>query len=183
LRGKWVLENVLGAPPPPPPANVPNLQDRSEDGRILSVRQQMEKHRSVEPCKSCHKIMDPIGISLENFDGIGHWRTEDEGTPIDSVGVLVDGTRMEGVSGLREAMRRYSPQFVRNITERLLIYALGRGAEYYDMPLVRSVVREAASNDYRFSELVLGIVRSDAFRSNMKISENRIQKTASIHRN
>jgi hypothetical protein len=166
-RGKWVLENVLGVQPPaPPPFAVPPLDASGEDGKLLTLRQQMEKHRSVEPCKSCHKIMDPIGISLENFDGIGHWRTEDEGTAIDSVGVLVDGTRMEGVSGLRAAMLRYSPQFVRNLTERLLTYALGRGVEYHDMPLVRSIVRQAALNDYRFSDLVLGVVRSEAFRSN-----------------
>jgi hypothetical protein len=116
--------------------------------------------------------MDPIGISLENFDAIGHWRIEDEGQAIDSVGVLVDGSQMNGVAGLREAMLRYSPQFVRNVTERLLTYALGRGVEYYDMPLVRSIVRDAGANNYRFSSLVLGIVKSDAFRSNTKTTEN-----------
>src|SRR5215471_983202 len=108
-----------------------------EGGKPLTLRQQMEKHRAVEPCKSCHKIMDPIGISLENFDAVGHWRTEDEGLPIDSTGILVDGSTMNGVVGLRDAMVRYSPQFVRNLTERLLTYSLGRGVEYYDMPLVR----------------------------------------------
>jgi hypothetical protein len=108
---------------------------------------------------------------LENFDAIGHWRTEDEGVPIDSVGVLVDGTKMDGVAGLREAMLHYSPQFVRNMTERLLTYALGRGVEYYDMPLVRSIVRDAASKDYRFSTLVMGIVKSHAFQSNMKTGD------------
>jgi hypothetical protein len=168
-RGKWVLENILGVQPPaPPPFAVPPLDASGEDGKVLTLRQQMEKHRSVEPCKSCHKIMDPIGISLENFDGIGHWRTEDEGTPIDSVGVLVDGTRMEGVTGLREAMLRYSPQFVRNMTERLLTYSLGRGVEYYDMPLVRSIAREAERHNYRFSSIVLGIVKSAPFQMNMK---------------
>jgi hypothetical protein len=183
-RGKWVLENILGTQPPaPPPFVVPPLDASGDDGKILTLRQQMEKHRSVEPCKSCHKIMDPIGISLENFDAIGRWRTEDEGTPIDSVGILVDGTRMNGVSGLREAMLRYSPQFVRNMTEKLLTYALGRGAEYHDMPLVRSIVREAALKNYRFSELILGIVRSEAFHSNMKISVNQVQQTASLHKN
>ena len=110
--------------------------------------------------------MDPIGISLENFDAVGHWRTEDEGSTIDSVGVLVDGSRMDGVAGLRDAVLRYSPQFVRNMTERLLTYALGRGVEYYDMPLVRSIVHDSAANNYRFSALILGIVKSDAFRSN-----------------
>ena len=122
--------------------------------------------------------MDPIGISLENFDAIGHWRTEDEGTSIDSVGVLVDGSRMNGPDGLRTALLRYSPQFVRNLTERLLTYSLGRGVEYYDMPLVRSIVREAASNDYRFSSLIVGIVKSNAFQRNMKLTENKVRETA-----
>ena len=172
-RGKWVLQNVIGIQPPdPPPFAVPPLNATGEGGKPLTLRQQMEMHRAVEPCKSCHKIMDPIGISLENFDAIGHWRTEDEGQPIDSVGVLVDGSQMNGVAGLREAMLRYSPQFVRNVTERLLTYALGRGVEYYDMPLVRSIVRDAGSNNYRFSSLVLGIVKSNAFRSNTKSTEN-----------
>jgi hypothetical protein len=183
-RGKWVLQNVLGTQPPdPPPFAVPPLETTAEGGKVLTLRQQMEKHRAVEPCKSCHKIMDPIGISLENFDAVGHWRTEDEGTPIDSVGVLVDGSRMEGVAGLREALLRYSPQFVRNMTERLLTYALGRGVEYYDMPLVRSIVREAAANNYKFSAVVLGIVKSDAFRSNTKLTENKVGDTAGINRN
>jgi hypothetical protein len=172
-RGKWVLQNILGTQPPdPPPFAVPPLDSTGEAGKVLTLRQQMEKHRTVEPCKSCHKIMDPIGISLENFDAVGHWRTEDEGTTIDSVGVLVDGSRMEGVAGLRDAMLRYSPQFVRNMTERLLTYALGRGVEYYDMPLVRSIVRDSAANNYRFSSLILGIVKSDAFRSNTKVTQS-----------
>jgi len=172
-RGKWVLENILGVQPPaPPPFAVPPLDSSGDDGRVLTLRQQMEKHRAVEPCKSCHKIMDPIGVALENFDGVGRWRTEDEGTPIDSVGVLVDGSRMEGVSGLRDAMLRYSPQFVRNMTEQLLTYALGRGVEYHDMPLVRSIARNAAVKNYRFSELVLGVVGSEAFQSNTKLQSN-----------
>jgi hypothetical protein len=178
-RGKWILQNILGVQPPdPPPFAVPPLDATGEAGKVLTLRQQMEKHRAVEPCKSCHKIMDPIGISLENFDAIGHWRTEDEGMPIDSVGILVDGSQMNGVTGLREAMLRYSPQFVRNVTERLLTYALGRGAEYYDMPLVRSIVRDAEADNYRFSSLVLGIVKSSAFQNNMKLTENGSKQTA-----
>jgi hypothetical protein len=175
-RGKWVLQNILGIEPPsPPPFAVPPLTGSGDDGKPMTLRQQMEKHRAVEPCKSCHKIMDPIGISLENFDAVGHWRTEDEGLPIDSVGVLVDGNTMKGVVGLRNAMVRYSPQFVRNLTERLLTYALGRGVEYYDMPLVRSIVKQAEKNDYRFSVIVLGIVKSPAFQNNMKITANQKQ--------
>jgi mono/diheme cytochrome c family protein len=172
-RGKWVLQNILGIEPPsPPPFAVPPLDANGDGGKPLTLRQQMEKHRAVEPCKSCHKIMDPIGISLENFDAVGHWRTEDEGLPIDSVGVLVDGSTMKGVAGLRDAMVRYSPQFVRNLTERLLTYALGRGVEYYDMSLVRSIVKQAEKNDYRFSSIVLGIVRSEAFQTNTKVTES-----------
>jgi hypothetical protein len=175
-RGKWVLQNILGIEPPsPPPFAVPPLSGSGDDGKPMTLRQQMEKHRAVEPCKSCHKIMDPIGISLENFDAVGHWRTEDEGLPIDSVGVLVDGSTMNGAVGLRDAMVRYSPQFVRNLTERLLTYALGRGVEYYDMPLVRSIVKQAEKNDYRFSVIVLGIVKSPAFQNNMKITANQKQ--------
>jgi hypothetical protein len=172
-RGKWVLQNILGIEPPsPPPFAVPPLDASADGGKPLTLRQQMEKHRAVEPCKSCHKIMDPIGISLENFDAVGHWRTEDEGLPIDSVGVLVDGTTMNGVLGLRESMVRYSPQFIRNLTERLLTYALGRGVEYYDMPLVRSIVKQAQKENNRFSSIVLGIVKSEAFQTNMKLAES-----------
>ena len=132
------------------------------------MRQQMEMHRANEPCKSCHAIMDPIGFSLENFDAVGAWRTKDAGSPIDASGLLVDGSKLNGVSGLREALLRYKPQFVRVATERLLAYALGRGVEYYDMPLVRSIVHEAARDDDRFSSVVLGIVKSEPFQMNRK---------------
>jgi hypothetical protein len=135
----------------------------------LSMRQQMEMHRKNEPCASCHKIMDPIGFSMENFDAIGHWRTTDGESPIDATGVLVDGSRLDGVKGMREALVRYSPQFVRVITEKLLIYGLGRGTEYFDMPVVRSIVHEAEPQEYRFSALVLGVVKSEAFQMNQKL--------------
>src|SRR5262249_34646308 len=172
-RVKGGLQNILGTQPPdPPPFGVPPLDATAEAGKVLTLRQQMEKHRAVEPCKSCHKIMDPIGISLEHFDAVGHWRTEDEGLPIDSVGMLVDGSRMNGVVGLRETLVRYAPQFKRNLTERLLTYSLGRGVEYYDMPLVRSIVKQAEKNNDRFSSIVLGIVKSDAFQNNVKITAN-----------
>jgi hypothetical protein len=175
------MENILGIQPPsPPPFAVPPLDATAEPGKVLTLRQQMEKHRSVEPCKSCHKIMDPIGVSLENFDAIGRWRTEDEGSPIDSVGVLVDGSTMNGVTGLRDALLRYSPQFVRNMTEKLLSYGLGRGSEYYDMPLVRSIVRDSARDNYRFSSIVLGIVRSDVFQSNTKLTDPEVRAVGSV---
>jgi hypothetical protein len=175
-RGKAIMQVFLGVSPPDPPPVVPSLADQGtavHGGARPSMRQQMELHRKVEPCASCHKIMDPIGFSMENFDAIGAWRTAEEGTPIDASGILVDGSRLDGVKGIREALLRYSPQFVRVITEKLLIYSLGRGTEYYDMPLIRSIVREAESNNYRFSSLVLGVVKSDAFQINQKLQSSR----------
>jgi len=170
-RGKWILQNIVGTQPPdPPPFAVPPLESTGKNGAVLTLRQQMEMHRAQEPCNSCHKIMDPIGLSMENFDAIGRWRTEDEGSPIDASGVLVDGTRMNGVVDLREALLRYSPQFVRNLTERLFTYALGRGVEYYDMPAVRTIVHDAESHGNHFSSLIEGIVKSKQFQSNMKVN-------------
>jgi mono/diheme cytochrome c family protein len=171
-RGKWFMQTFLGvSPPSPPPGVVIRIATTEKDahgGTKMSMRQQMEAHRTTEPCKSCHKIMDPIGFTLENFDAVGKWRTEDGGVPVDATGQIVDGTKMDGVAGLREVMLRYSPQFVRVATEKLLIYALGRGAEWYDMPLVRSIVRDAAADNYRFSSLVIGIVKSPQFQMNTK---------------
>ena len=132
------------------------------------MRQRMEQHRANPACASCHKMMDPIGFSLENFDGIGHWRRTEFGQRVDASGMLTDGTRIDGVDDLRAALLRYSPQFVRTFTEKLLTYALGRGVEYEDMPLVRSIVREAQAKGYRFSSVILGIVTSDAFQMNRK---------------
>jgi mono/diheme cytochrome c family protein len=170
-RGKWFMQTFLGvSPPSPPPGVVIRIASTEKDahgGAKQSIRQQMEQHRTTEPCKSCHKIMDPIGFSLENFDAIGRWRTEDGGAPIDASGEIVDGTRLNGVADLRATIVRYSPQFVRVVTEKLLTYGLGRGAEHADMPLVRAIVREAAA-DYRFSSLILGIVRSPQFQMNVK---------------
>jgi Protein of unknown function (DUF1585)/Protein of unknown function (DUF1588) len=138
------------------------------------MREQMEMHRVRPDCVQCHRIMDPIGFALENFDAIGRWRTDEDGSPIDPSGNLVDGSRLDGVNGLREAMLSYAPQFVRVATEKLMIYALGRGTEYYDMPLIRKIVHQAERDDYRFSSIVLGIVESDPFQKNMKLrtSEN-----------
>jgi hypothetical protein len=166
-RGKTVLQTFLGVEPPAPPPNV-EVNLASDDGRggTPTMRQQMEMHRAVEPCASCHKIMDPIGFSLENFDAIGKWRTMDSGQPVDPTGTLVDGSKLNGVKELREALVKYSPQFVRVATEKLLIYGLGRGTEYYDMPLVRHIVHDAEANDYRFSSLVLGVVKSEPFQMN-----------------
>ncbi len=175
VRGERVMQMFLGVDPPPPPPGVNiNIQTGGDaHARTPTMREQMEMHRKVEPCATCHKIMDPIGFSLENFDAIGAWRTTDEGQPIDASGKLVDGTKLDGVAGLRNVLvKTYSPQFVRLITEKLMIYGLGRGTEYYDMPLMRSIVHEAARSDYKFSAFVLGVVKSEPFQMNMKLAEN-----------
>jgi Protein of unknown function (DUF1592)/Protein of unknown function (DUF1588)/Protein of unknown function (DUF1587)/Protein of unknown function (DUF1585)/Protein of unknown function (DUF1595)/Cytochrome C oxidase, cbb3-type, subunit III len=170
-RGKTVMQVFLGVEPPAPPPNVPPLPKQEgvlHGGLKPTMRQQMELHRKVEPCASCHKIMDPIGFALENFDAVGAWRDTDDGSPINADGKLVDGSQLNGVAGLRNALLRYSPEFVRVVTEKLMIYALGRGTEYYDMPLIRSIVHNAEP-DYRFSSLVLGVVKSEPFQMNQKI--------------
>ena len=171
-RGKTVMQIFLGVSPPNPPPNVVikiNSTESDVHGAAKpTMRQQMEMHRANEPCKSCHAIMDPIGFSLENFDAVGAWRTKDGGSPIDSSGLLVDGSKLNGVAGLREALLRYKPQFVRVATEHLLTYALGRGVESYDMPLVRAIVHDAERNQYRFSSLILGVVKSEPFQFNTK---------------
>jgi Protein of unknown function (DUF1592)/Protein of unknown function (DUF1588)/Protein of unknown function (DUF1585)/Protein of unknown function (DUF1587)/Protein of unknown function (DUF1595)/Cytochrome C oxidase, cbb3-type, subunit III len=163
IRGKWVLENILSAPPPAPPANVPSLESSNKDGKPLSVRQMLEMHRASPVCASCHARMDPLGLSLENFDAIGRWRTTDAGHPIDASGVLLDGTKVDGPRELREALMAQRTQFVKTVTEKLLTYALGRGLEYYDAPTVRAIDRAAAADDYRWSSVILGIVKSAAF--------------------
>ncbi len=178
IRGKTVMQIFLGVEPPSPPPNVPDLPAQASTlrgGVKPTMRQQMEMHRANEPCASCHKIMDPIGLSLENFDAIGQWRTTDDGSPINASGTLVDGTKLNGVTELRAALVKYTPQFARVLTEKLLIYSLGRGTEYFDMPLVRSIVHSAERNNYKFSSFVLGVVKSDVFQMNEKVqlSENK----------
>ena len=164
LRGKWVLENLLGAPPPEPPPNVPTLEEKNEDGEPLSMRQAMVQHRENPACAVCHTAMDPIGFSLENFDAVGSWRELSEaGTPIDSSGTLPDGAAFTGPTGLRDLLLDRPDDFVGTVTEKLMGYALGRGLEYYDAPTVRNIVRDAASDDYRWSSIILGIVKSSAF--------------------
>ena len=164
LRGKWLLDNFLGTPPPPPPPDVvASLTERDKDGKVLSVRQQMEQHRTNPVCATCHARMDPLGFALENFDAIGKWRTTDANTPIDASGALPDGTQFEGPAGLRNLMVDKGDEFVTTITEKLLTYALGRGVEYYDQTAVRQIVRGAAPNDYRWSSLIMGIVKSTPF--------------------
>jgi len=162
-RGKWILTNLLGVPPQPPPPNVPPLQETSSDGRVLSLRERMEKHRANPVCAGCHRQMDPIGFALENFDGVGHWRNNEDGAKIDASGTLFNGASIDGPLGLRQALVRQPEIFVGVMTEKMLTYALGRGIEYYDMPAVRKIVRDARKMDYRFSSIVLGIVRSAPF--------------------
>jgi hypothetical protein len=167
-RGKWILENLMASPPPLPPPNVPPLKESTAQATAGSVRQRMEEHRNNAVCAACHKIMDPIGFSLENYDLIGKWRTSDEGVPIEASGELVDGTRLDGPAGLRQALLSRSDVFVSTLTEKLLTYALGRGVRYYDMPAVRAIMRGAAQNDYRFSSLISGIVSSTPFQMRVK---------------
>lgn len=163
IRGKWLLENILSAPPPAPPPNVPSLESSNKDGKPLTVRQMLEMHRANPVCASCHARMDPLGLSLENFDAIGQWRTTDAGHPIDASGVLLDGTKVDGPRELREALVAQKTQFVRAVTEKLLTYALGRGLQYYDGPTIRAIDRQAAADDYRWSALISAIVKSAPF--------------------
>jgi len=172
-RGKWVLENLLGTPAPLPPPNVPPLKENEGAQQPTSVRQRMEEHRNNPVCAACHKIMDPIGFSLENFDLIGTWRATEGGSPIDASGQLVDGTKLDGPASLRRALLSRSDVFVRTMTEKLLTYGTGRALKYYDMPVVRSIAQDAAKNDNRFSSLILGIVKSDPFQMRMKSGDNR----------
>jgi hypothetical protein len=167
------LPDILGSHPPEPPPVVPLLEDTpaADAGRVLSLRERMESHRKNPPCAGCHRIMDPIGLSLETFDVDGIWRTKDGGeggVAIDASAELFDGRKINGVVDLRNALMRYSPQFVRSMTEKMMTYALGRGVQYYDMPVIRAIVRDAAKDNYRFSSIVIGIVKSAPFQMRMK---------------
>ena len=163
VRGKWVMDTLLGAPPPKPPANVPPLKENIAGAKPLPVRARLEEHRSNPVCASCHKMMDPIGFALENFDALGAWRWNDSGFAVDATGQLVDGTKVDGPASVRRSLVGHFDAFIRTFTEKLLTYALGRGVEYYDMPTVRAIDREAASQGNRFSSFILGIVRSTPF--------------------
>ena len=163
-RGKWVLENVLGTPPPPPPPNVPELEPAEGADSVLAMRERMEQHRANPVCASCHRVMDPLGLALENFDAVGRWRSHmPGGTAIDASGTLPDGTSFDGPADLRELLVREPEQFVTVVTEKLLTYALGRGLEYYDAPAVRAITRAAARKDYGLAALIVGVVQSTPF--------------------
>jgi len=163
VRGKWLLENILAAPMPPPLPNVPALESSNKEGRALAVREMLEMHRASPECASCHARMDPLGLSLENFDAIGQWRTTDAGHAIDASGVLLDGTKVNGPRDLRQALMAQKTQFAKAVTEKLLTYALGRGIEYYDAPAVRAIDRSAAADGDRWSSLILATVKSAPF--------------------
>jgi len=168
LRGKWVLENIVGLPVPPPPPDIPQLKPPEEGQKPKTLREQMAEHRTNPTCATCHKVMDPVGLSLENFDAVGAWRTQEAGSPIDVSGQLADGRQVNGVVTLRQAILDKPELFVGTMSEKLMIYALGRGVSAEDMPEVRRVLREASAHDYRFSSLVLGIVKSVPFQMRVK---------------
>jgi hypothetical protein len=181
LRGKWVMEVLLGTPPPPPPPGVPTLDESTKPataGKLLSTRERMDAHRSNPACNSCHRVIDPLGLALENFDATGAWRIKDNEVPVDTVGDLYDGTKINGPAGLRQALLRHSDMVLRSFTQNLMTYALGRRLEYSDMPTVRAIVNAAATNDNRFSAFVLGIVGSAAFQSSNPEAANRVPTPA-----
>jgi hypothetical protein len=164
VRGKWILDNILNAPPPPPPPNIPELRARDAQGKVLSMRAQMEQHRSNPVCAGCHRVMDPLGFALENFDGVGRWRMTDADALVDASGAMPDGTKFNGPAEFRRVLlERRRDQFVSTVVDRLLTYALGRGLESYDAPVIRRIVRDAAPGGYTMSALVLGVVRSTPF--------------------
>ena len=163
LRGKFVLENIMGTPPPPPPPNVPPLKETGNDGKKITVRQMMEQHRANPACASCHARMDPLGFAMENFDAIGRWRTMEENAPIDTSGTFPDGSKFQGILELRKILMSHPERFVATVTENLMTYALGRGVEYYDQPAIRKIVQQAAPGGYRWSSIVLGIVNCVPF--------------------
>jgi hypothetical protein len=178
-RGKWILTNILGTPPPPPPPNVAPLKENAEGGKPMSVRQRLEEHRKNPACSGCHAIMDPLGFALENFDAVGQWRNKGEdGVPIDSSGVLLDGAKVDGPVPLRSALLGRPEQFASTLAEKLLTFALGRGLDFNDAPAVRKIAARAVAEDYRFSSLVLGIVQSTPFQMKVKTSQEASSSSA-----
>jgi hypothetical protein len=172
IRGKWILENVFGAPPPPPPPNVPELKDSRDPRKVLPMREQMAAHRANPACAGCHAQMDQLGFSLENFDGIGEWRDlYPSGAKVDASAQLPDGTKFNGPTELRKVLRAHSDEFLTTVTEKLMTYALGRGLEAYDAPAVRKIKRDAARDDYRFAALIQGIVTSTPFTMRMAVED------------
>jgi hypothetical protein len=162
IRGKWVLENILGTPPAPPPPDVPTLKDNTVSAN-LSVRERLAEHRANAACASCHDVMDPVGFALENYDAVGRWRTLEDGQPVDATGGLPDGSKFIGVAPLEAGLQKRPELFVGTLAEKLLTFALGRGIEPSDAPAVRKIMRDAKANDFRFSAIILGVVNSTPF--------------------
>jgi hypothetical protein len=166
-RGKWILTNILGTPPPAPPPNVPALKS-SDASKPTTLRQRMEAHRANPYCAACHKVMDPLGFALENFDAVGQWRDTDEGAKIDPSGVMFDGTKVSTPADLRKMLAAKPEVFVGVFTQKLMTYALGRGVEYYDMPTIRAILHNASKDNYRFSSILMGIIQSPQFQMKVK---------------
>jgi mono/diheme cytochrome c family protein len=181
LRGKYILENILGTPPSPPPPDVPDLTENTPGEEPKSLRARMEMHRRTPTCASCHRVMDPLGFALENFDGVGEWRVKEVGGAIDPVGQLADGAPVDGPVALRKALLKRPEMFARTFTQKLMTYGLGRGVEYRDRPLIRAIVRDAAKQNYRFSTIVLGIVKSAPFQMKKAQSEATTLTAARSH--
>jgi hypothetical protein len=167
-RGKWILTNLLGTPPPAPPPNVPALKTSAESGKPSSLRERMEAHRANPYCASCHKVMDPLGFALENFDAVGQWRDTDEGARVDPSGMMYDGTKVSSPADLRKMLAARPEVFLGVFTQKLMTYALGRGVEYYDMPTIRAILRDAGKNDYKFSSILMGVIKSAPFQMKVK---------------
>ncbi len=167
-RGKWILTNLLGTPPPPPPPNVPALKTSAESGKPSSLRERMEAHRANPYCAGCHKVMDPLGFALENFDAVGQWRDTDEGAKIDPSGMMYDGTKVSTPAGLRKMLASRPDVFLSVFTQKLMTYALGRGVEYYDMPTIRAILRESSKDNYKFSSILMGVIKSTPFQMKVK---------------
>ena len=164
IRGKWILDNVLGVPPPPPPADVPALENVKMAKKTATIRERLSEHRANPSCAGCHRLMDPVGFALENYDAVGRWRTVDAGETIDASGTFFDGTEFRGVADLQKAILAHPEFFVTTLSEKLLTFAIGRGVDHYDAPAIRKIVRDAGGDDYRFSSIVMGIVNSMPFR-------------------
>ncbi|WP_419858246.1 DUF1588 domain-containing protein [Candidatus Palauibacter irciniicola] len=181
LRGKWVMEVLLGTPPPPPPPGVPDLDETEEsmDGRLLTTRERMEMHRASPACRSCHRFMDPIGLALDNFDVTGKWRLRENGMPLDTRGDFYDGTPVQTPPELVDALLKRPLPLLRNFTENLAAYALGRRVEYYDQPWIRSIVEDAEEDDYRLSSLIMGVVNGDAFRMKRAMPATAVEEEVS----
>src|SRR5215471_6563340 len=178
IRGRWLLANMLGAPPAPPPADVPSLKDAGKDGQPRSLRDRMEQHRKNPACSGCHQRMDPLGFSLENFDAVGKWRNQADGVPVDAMASLPDGTRFNGLTGLRDLLTSHKEDFVRTFAGKLLAYGIGRGIEFYDLPAIRKIARNAAHDGDRWSSIILGIVESTPFRFGIAADRNPVETAA-----